>query len=85
MVLLNTNTAITRQLMRTPRTIEAEWRHVLWGSVSMGAKEDESITGPGWAAGFHHVTASFSLGTRFETYEPFNFQIFSRARENHGY
>jgi hypothetical protein len=52
---LNTNTAITRQLMRTARTLEAEWRQVLLGSVSTGANEDELSTGHVWADGFHHV------------------------------
>jgi hypothetical protein len=41
---LNTNTAITRQLMLTARTLEAEWWKVLRGSVSTGAKEDETCT-----------------------------------------
>jgi hypothetical protein len=58
---LNTNTAITRQLMRTARTVEAEWWQVLRGSGSMGAKVDESSTGSVWAAEFHHVTASSRL------------------------
>jgi hypothetical protein len=31
--------------MRTVRMLEAEWRQVLWRSVSTGAKEDESSTG----------------------------------------
>jgi hypothetical protein len=31
---MNTNTVITRQLMPTARTLEAEWRQVLWGSMS---------------------------------------------------
>jgi hypothetical protein len=52
---LNTNTAITRQLKRTARTLEADWRRVLRGSMSTGAKEEESSTGRVWAAGFHHV------------------------------
>jgi hypothetical protein len=43
--------------MRTARTLEAEWRQVLRGSVSMGTKEGESSTGRIWAAGFHRVTA----------------------------
>jgi hypothetical protein len=55
---VNTNTAITRQLMRTARTLEAEWTQVLRESVSTGAKEDESITGRDWSAGFHHVGRS---------------------------
>jgi hypothetical protein len=44
------------QLMRTVRTLEAEWWQVLQGSVGMGTKEDEPSTGPVWATGFHHVT-----------------------------
>jgi hypothetical protein len=60
---MNTNIVITRQLMRTARTLEAEWRQDLRGSVSMRAKEDESSTGLIWAAGFHHVMAcSRSVG-----------------------
>jgi hypothetical protein len=43
--------------MRTARTLEAEWRQVLRGSVSTGTKEDESSTGCIWPAGFHHVKA----------------------------
>jgi hypothetical protein len=46
-----------QQLMRTARTLEAEWRQVLRGNVSTGAKEEESCTGHVRAAGFHHVTA----------------------------
>jgi hypothetical protein len=49
------------QLMQTVRMLEAEWKQVLWGSVSMGAKEDESSTGCIWAAGFHHVMACSHL------------------------
>jgi hypothetical protein len=37
--------------------LEAEWRQVLRGRVSTGAKEDGSSTGRVWAAGFRHVTA----------------------------
>jgi hypothetical protein len=49
--------------------LEAEWRQVLLGSMSMGAKEDESSTGRVWAAGFHHVT-------HFETYQLFISLVF---------
>jgi len=55
----------------------------LRGVVGMGTKEDESITGCVWAAGFHHVTARSTLGARFETYDPFIcliFQIFFSSR-----
>jgi hypothetical protein len=41
--------------------LEAEWRQVLQGSMSMEAKEDESSTGCFWAAGFHHVMARSRL------------------------
>jgi hypothetical protein len=47
--------------MQTARMLEAEWRQVLWGSVSTGAKEDESSTGHVWAAGFHRVMAHSRL------------------------
>jgi hypothetical protein len=46
--------------MRIARTLEAEWRQVLRGSVSTGAK-DESGIGRVWAVGFHHVTARSRL------------------------
>jgi hypothetical protein len=52
---------ITRGLMGTARTVEAEWRQVVRGSMITGAKEDESSTGRVWAAGFHRVTASSGL------------------------
>jgi hypothetical protein len=47
--------------MRIARTLEAAWRQGLCGSVSQGAKEDESRTGRVWAAGFHHVRARSRL------------------------
>jgi hypothetical protein len=71
--------------MRAARTLEAEWRQVLWGSVSTGAKEDELSTGRVWAAGFHY--GSFPLGASFKTYEPFISLIFNffRAAVTRGY
>jgi hypothetical protein len=48
----------------------------LQGSTGMGTKEDEPGTGHIWAAGFHRVNGSFSLGARFNTYEPFISLIF---------
>jgi hypothetical protein len=56
---LNTNTAVTWQLMQTARTLEVEWRHILQGSVGTGTQKDEVSTWCVWAAGFHHVTARF--------------------------
>jgi hypothetical protein len=47
--------------MRTVRMLEAEWRQVLWGSLSTGAKEGESSTGRIWAAEFHHITTHSHL------------------------
>jgi hypothetical protein len=52
--------------MQTVRMVEAEWRQVLRGSVSTGAKEDESRTGHMWAAGCHHVTARSRLARVFK-------------------
>jgi hypothetical protein len=48
---------ITWKVIRTVRILEVEWKQVLWGSVSMGAKEDESSTRCVWDAGFHHIMA----------------------------
>jgi hypothetical protein len=50
-----------RQRMRTARKLEAEWRQVLRGRLSTGAKEDELSTGRVWAAEFHHVLAGSRL------------------------
>jgi hypothetical protein len=36
---------ITRQLMRTARTLEAEWRKVTQGSMSAGAKKMNQVLG----------------------------------------
>jgi hypothetical protein len=47
--------------MRTARTLQAQWRHILRGSVRTGAKEGESSTGRFWAAGFHHIKARSRL------------------------
>jgi hypothetical protein len=58
---MNTNGAIRRQLMQTARMLEAEWRQVLQGSMTMGAKGDESSTGHVWASAFHRVTARSRL------------------------
>jgi hypothetical protein len=59
--------------------LEAEWRQVLLGSVSTGAKEEESSTGHVWAAGFRHVTAHSHLAHNLKLMSRyfFNFQIFS--------
>jgi hypothetical protein len=63
---LNTNTAITQQLIRTARTLEAEWLASLLGSVGTGTKGDESSAGRVWAAGFHRVTARSRLARIFK-------------------
>jgi hypothetical protein len=52
--------------MRTARALEAEWRQVLWGSVSTCTKEDESSTGRVWAAVFQPVTARSRLARVFK-------------------
>jgi hypothetical protein len=70
--------------MRTARMLEAERRQVVWGSVVMGTKEDESSTGHIWAGGYYHLTVRSHLAC-FETYEPFissTFNFFS-GRSKH--
>jgi hypothetical protein len=55
------------------------------GSGGKGTKEDESSTGRVWFCCISTCFGPFSLGARFETYEPFIsliFQIFSVR--NHG-
>jgi hypothetical protein len=66
----NTNTAISRQLIRTARTLEAECWQVCGEGVVTATRGDESSTGRVWADGFYQVTARSCLA-RFETYEPF--------------
>jgi hypothetical protein len=58
---MNTNSAITWQLMRTARMIEAECRQVMLGRVGTGAKKDQLSTGRVLVAGFHHVTVRSRL------------------------
>jgi hypothetical protein len=69
--------------MQTARTLEAEWRQVLRGSVSTGAKEDESGSGRVWAAEFHNVTARSRLAgiLNLRTVYLFNFPIFFPGRD----
>jgi hypothetical protein len=72
--------------MGTSRMLEAELRQVLLGSVSTGAKEDESSTERIWAAGFHLVTAGSCLAGVLKRMNSlfFNFQIFFQAAVNCG-
>jgi hypothetical protein len=63
---MNTNTAISQQLWRKTRTLEAEYWQVLRESVSTGETEDESRTGRIWAAIFHHFTARSRLTRVFK-------------------
>ena len=58
---LNKNTAITRQLIRTARTLEAEWLQVCREAWVRGQRGDELSSGRVWAAGFHHVRARSGL------------------------
>jgi len=76
---LNTNTAIAWQLIRTARTLEAEWWQVLRGSVVTGTNEVESRSGRVWAAGFYHVMARSRLPRILKLMNPLflSFCIFS--------
>jgi len=42
---LNTNTAITRQLIRTTRTLEAEWRQVCGEAWIRGQRKVSAVLG----------------------------------------
>jgi hypothetical protein len=59
--------------MRTARTLEAKCWHVLRGSVSTAATEDELSTGRLWAAGFHHVAARSRLAGVLKLMNPLFF------------
>jgi hypothetical protein len=70
---LNTNTAITRQLIRTAKTLEAECWQVCGESWIRGQWVKC------WARLGYWISlcyGPFSLGARFETYEPFISLIF---------
>jgi hypothetical protein len=79
---MNINTAITRQLMRTARTLEPEWRQILRGSLSTRTKEDESINRRVWAVEIHHVTARSRLARVLKLMSVyfFEFQLFGGPR-----
>jgi hypothetical protein len=63
--------------MLTARTLEADWRQVVRGSVNTEAEEDESSTGHFWAAGFYHIMAHSCLACILKlTNRLFNFQFF---------
>ena len=70
---LNTNPAITRQLIRTARTLEVEWWQVCVEAWVRGQRKMSQARV--CAAGFQ-CYGPFSLGARFETYEPFLYLIF---------
>jgi hypothetical protein len=57
------------------------------GSVSTGAKDDESSTRRDWAAGFHYVTARSRLAGVFKLMNRSFLLVsfFFRAAVNHGY
>ena len=73
---LNTNTAVTRQLIRTERTLQAA---SLPGRVGSGTKVNESSTLRFWAAGFQHVTARSVMARVLKLFF-FHFLIFFGSR-----
>jgi hypothetical protein len=71
--------------MRTARMLKAEWRQVLWGSVSMGAEEDGQVLS---MFGLLDCTMLWPVLTwqafwNLRTVYFFNFLIFFRAVVNH--
>ena len=84
---LNTNTAKTRQLIRTARTLEAEWWKVCREALVRGKMKISQVLG---AFGLLDLIMlrTVSLGARFETYGLFIsliFQICFRTAVNRGY
>jgi hypothetical protein len=73
--------------MRTARTLEAEWMHVLEGSVGLGTKKDEFKYRARLGYWISPCYGPFLLGASFDTYEPFICLIFLlfRAAVNRGY
>jgi len=67
---LNTKTAITRQLILTARTLEAEWWQVYSEACVLGQRKMSQVLG---AFGLLDLTMlrPVLVGTRFENYEPF--------------
>jgi hypothetical protein len=58
------------------RTLEAEWRQVLRGSVGIGAREDEPKYWERLGCWISPCYGPFSLGARFEAYKLFISLIF---------
>ena len=72
---MNTNTTITRELIRTARTLKAECWQVCREAWVWGQREMNSSIGLVWAAGLQRVRARSCL-VRFEPYELFISLIF---------
>jgi hypothetical protein len=58
---LNTNTVITRQLIRKARTLEAEWWKVCGEAWVRGQRKMSQVLSAFGSAGFHHVSARSRL------------------------
>ena len=58
---VNINTAITRQLIRTARTLETKWRQVCGEARVQGQRKMSQVMGGFWAAGYQNVTARSRL------------------------
>ena len=79
---LNTNTAITRQLILTVRTLEAEWRQVCGEAWVRGQREMSQVMGAFGLLDFT-MLRSFLFWRTFGTYKSFIsliFQIFFSGR-----
>jgi hypothetical protein len=84
---LNTNTAITWQLIQTVRTLEEEWRQVLQGSIGTGQRKMSRVLGVFGLLGFTTlwpVLAWRAFWNLWAVYF-FDFKIYFRATVNRGY
>jgi hypothetical protein len=63
--------------MQTERTLEAKLKKVLWGKREYGGKEKSVKYWATLGCWISPCYGPFSLGARFETYEPFISLIFT--------
>jgi len=84
---LNTNTAITRQLVRKARTLEAEWWQVCGEAWVRGQRKMSQVLGAFGLLGFIMLgpVLAWRVFWNLWTAYFFNFPIFYRAAVNRGY
>ena len=82
---LNINTATTRQLIRTARTLEAEWWQVCGKAWVQGQREMSQILGAFGLLDFTVLRPAWRAFLNLGNVYFFNFPFFFRAASNRGY